>query len=95
MATRTITHFKVGAALFNDITAILFELPAKLSREILNRIDGKGGECEPIFKIDLKRAATPQIFKPSARKKRTRTVKKPPVRKKRARKKVAKPERRS
>lgn len=95
MATRTITHFKVGAGLFNEITALLFELPAKASRELLNRIEGKGGECEPIFKIDLKRAATPQIFKPSARNKRTRTVRKPPARKRKTSKKVAKPKRRS
>ena len=84
MATRTITHFRVNVALMNDITAILFELPAKASRAVLNRIESP--ECEAIFKITL---GTPRKEKPEKRR-----VRKPPARKK-ARKKVAKRKRRS
>ncbi len=86
MAQRTITHFKVGAALFNDITALLFELPAKASRELLNRIENSP-ECEPMFKLE---------FTPARRgKPEKQKVRKPPPRKNKARKKVAKRKRRS
>lgn len=88
MAQRTVTHFKVSAQLFNDITAVLFNLPAITSRDLLNRIDAKdGSECEPIFKIDLK-----PVRKQKPEKRR---VRKPPARRKTARKKVAKRNRRS
>ncbi len=80
MATRTITHFKVGAPLFNDITQVLFNLPAHTSRELLNRIEGSK-ECEPIFKIEIEKPP------PGGRKK--------PTRKKKASKKVANRKRRS
>lgn len=53
MATRTISHFKVGAGLFNDIVALLGELPAKASRDLLNRIEN-AAECEPLFKVEIK-----------------------------------------
>lgn len=55
MAKRTITHFKVGAPLFNDITAVLLELPARHSRDLLNRIESPA-ECEPLFKVDLSKS---------------------------------------
>jgi len=37
----------------NDITAVLLNLPAHASRELLNRIES-ADECEPIFKIEIK-----------------------------------------
>jgi hypothetical protein len=67
MAKRTITHFKVGSALFNDITGMLLELPARASRELLNRIESKA-ECEPIFKVDI------QAKKKAGKKKARKTV---------------------
>ena len=52
MAKRTVTHFKVGAKLFNDITELLLQLPAVNSRVLLNRIESKA-ECEVIYKVNL------------------------------------------
>ncbi len=84
MAQRTITHFEVNAALMNDITAILFELPAKASRDVLNRIESE--ECKPVFAVTLKNVRKEQ---------RPGNGAKPPPRKKKAGKKVAKRKRRS
>ncbi len=67
MAKRTSTHFKVGAGLFNDITQILFTLPALTSRDVLNRIET--AECEPIFKVELGRPAMKRPARKKARKK--------------------------
>ena len=70
MAQRTINHFRVSPALMTDITALLFELPAKASRDILNRIEGGPEHCEPVFKIAL--AAPKPTRKKPTRKKPTR-----------------------
>ncbi len=93
MATRTITHFKVGAKLFNDITNLLLQLPAGDTRILLNRIESKA-ECEAIYKVDLVPKKLTMDEFAAARHKLKRKAPRAPARKK-THKKVAKSKRRS